>query len=98
MRGRRTTELIARDRAAASRAAPLPSVSPAAASAPTRAAEAAARTASCTASRTSAAAIDPSVLTAFVILWAAIVPTPGANSLMVTHVALTRGPLHVALR
>ena len=43
-------------------------------------------------------AIDPSVLTAFVILWAAIVPTPGANSLMVTHVALTRGPLHVALR
>ena len=42
-------------------------------------------------------AIDTSILTAFVILWAAVVPTPGANSLMVTHVALTRGPPHVAL-
>jgi threonine efflux protein len=36
-------------------------------------------------------AIDVSVLTTFTLLWAAIVPVPGANSLMVTHVALTRG-------
>lgn len=42
-------------------------------------------------------ALDFSILTAFAILWAAIVPTPGANSLMVTHVALTHGPRHVAL-
>ena len=41
--------------------------------------------------------IDPSILTVFVILWVAIVPTPGAKSLLVTHVALTRGPMHVAL-
>lgn len=41
--------------------------------------------------------IDTSVLTGFVLLWAVIVPTPGPNSLMVTHVALTRGPRHLAL-
>lgn len=42
-------------------------------------------------------AIDPSILTAFVIFWAAVVPTPGPNSLVVTHVVLTRGPINVAL-
>jgi threonine efflux protein len=41
-------------------------------------------------------AIDFSVLTNFALLWAVIVPTPGANSLMVTHVALTRGRSHLA--
>lgn len=40
--------------------------------------------------------IDFTVVAAFAILWAAIVPTPGANSLMVTHIALTRGPSHIA--
>lgn len=40
--------------------------------------------------------IDPAVVAGFAVLWAAIVPTPGANSLMVTHVALTRGPAHLA--
>jgi threonine efflux protein len=40
--------------------------------------------------------IDFSVLTNFALLWAVIVPTPGANSLMVTHVALTRGRSHLA--
>jgi threonine/homoserine/homoserine lactone efflux protein len=43
------------------------------------------------------ATIDLAVLGAFIMLWAVIVPTPGANSLMVTHVALTRSPAHVAL-
>ncbi len=38
------------------------------------------------------ASIDWTVVAAFAVLWAAIVPTPGANSLMVTHIALTRGP------
>lgn len=37
------------------------------------------------------------MLTAFALLWLVIVPTPGANSLMVTHIALTQSPLHVAL-
>lgn len=41
-------------------------------------------------------AIDFSVLTTFALLWAVVVPTPGANSLMVTHVALTRGRSHLA--
>ena len=40
--------------------------------------------------------IDFSVVAAFAVLWAAIVPTPGANSLMVTHIALTRGPGAIA--
>jgi len=43
------------------------------------------------------ASLDLTVLLAFVMLWAVIVPTPGANSLMVTHVALTRSPAHVEL-
>ena len=42
------------------------------------------------------ASIDFTVVTTFAFLWAAIVPTPGANSLMVTHIALTRGPRHIA--
>ncbi|HRD76997.1 MAG TPA: LysE family transporter [Hyphomicrobiaceae bacterium] len=41
--------------------------------------------------------IDLAVLGAFVLLWAVIVPTPGANSLMVTHVALTRSAADVAM-
>lgn len=40
--------------------------------------------------------IDWPVLGAFTLLWLVFVPTPGANSLMVTHVALTRGWRHVA--
>lgn len=40
--------------------------------------------------------IDFTVVAAFSVLWAAIVPTPGANSLMVTHIALTRGPGDIA--
>jgi threonine/homoserine/homoserine lactone efflux protein len=42
------------------------------------------------------AAIDTAVLAAFVPLWLVIVPTPGANSLMITHTALTRPAAHVA--
>jgi threonine efflux protein len=41
--------------------------------------------------------IDWTTVTTFALLWAAVVPTPGANSLLVTHVALTRGPSQVAL-
>jgi threonine efflux protein len=41
--------------------------------------------------------LDLSVLSAFTLLWMAIVPTPGPNVLMVTHVALTRTPTHVAM-
>jgi threonine/homoserine/homoserine lactone efflux protein len=37
------------------------------------------------------------VLMQFLLLWLVIVPTPGANSLMVTHQALTRPAGHVAL-
>lgn len=40
--------------------------------------------------------VDVGVVVAFALLWAAVVPTPGANSLMVTHVALTRNRRHVA--
>lgn len=40
--------------------------------------------------------IDTGVLAAFIPLWLVIVPTPGANSLMITHTALTRPPAHVA--
>ena len=40
---------------------------------------------------------DTDILWAFTLLWLAIVPTPGANSLMVTHVAMTRPASHVAL-
>lgn len=39
--------------------------------------------------------IDTSVLLAFALLWAVIVPTPGANSLMVAHIALSRGRRHM---
>lgn len=40
-------------------------------------------------------ALDLQVLTAFTLLWIAIVPTPGPNALLVTHVAVTRSPAHV---
>ncbi|MEI6760005.1 MAG: LysE family transporter [Betaproteobacteria bacterium] len=39
--------------------------------------------------------LDLSVLTSFTLLWLAVVPSPGPNVLMVTHVALTRRPAHV---
>lgn len=39
--------------------------------------------------------IDLSVLLTFAALWAVIVPTPGANSLMVAHIALSRGKTHM---
>jgi threonine/homoserine/homoserine lactone efflux protein len=41
--------------------------------------------------------LDLSVLATFTLFWLAIVPTPGPNILMVTHVAMTRTPRHVAL-
>lgn len=41
-------------------------------------------------------AIDPSVVVTFALLWATFVPVPGANTLMVTHVALTRGGVQLA--
>lgn len=40
--------------------------------------------------------LDLSVLSAFTLLWLTVVPTPGPNVLMVTHVAVTRTPTHVA--
>lgn len=40
--------------------------------------------------------LDLQVLWAFFLLWLVIVPTPGANALMVTHTALTRPAAHVA--
>jgi len=40
---------------------------------------------------------DLPTLLSFTLLWLAIVPTPGANALMVTHVAMTRTGRHVAL-
>ncbi len=39
--------------------------------------------------------IDTDVLWRFFLLWLVIVPTPGANSLMVTHLSLTRPAAHV---
>ena len=42
------------------------------------------------------ASLDLAVLSAFTLFWLAIVPTPGPNVLMVTHVAVTRSPAHVA--
>ena len=42
-------------------------------------------------------ALDASVLWTFTLMWLAIVPTPGANSLMVTHLAVTRPAGDVAL-
>lgn len=40
--------------------------------------------------------LDFSVLATFTLMWLAVVPTPGPNVLMVTHVAVTRTPTHVA--
>ena len=40
--------------------------------------------------------LDYQVLWAFAVLWLAIVPTPGANSLLIIHLALTRGWREVA--
>ena len=40
--------------------------------------------------------LDLSVLATFTLMWLAVVPTPGPNILMVTHVAITRTPVHVA--
>jgi threonine efflux protein len=42
-------------------------------------------------------ALDYQVLWAFTLLWLAIVPTPGANSLLIVHLALTRGWTEVAI-
>jgi threonine/homoserine/homoserine lactone efflux protein len=42
-------------------------------------------------------ALDYQVLWAFTLLWLAIVPTPGANSLLIVHLALTRGWRGVAI-
>jgi len=41
--------------------------------------------------------LDHQVLWAFTVLWLAIVPTPGANSLLIIHLALTSGWRHVAI-
>lgn len=41
--------------------------------------------------------LDLGVLATFTALWLVIVPTPGPNVLMVTHVAMTRPAHHVAL-
>jgi len=40
--------------------------------------------------------LDFHTLSAFTLLWVAVVPTPGPNVLMVMHVAVTRTPVHVA--
>lgn len=34
--------------------------------------------------------LDFAILGAFTLLWLAIVPTPGANSILITHIAMTR--------
>lgn len=41
--------------------------------------------------------IDPAVVTAFFLLWLVIVPTPGANSLLVIHLAIVDRPSRVAI-
>ncbi len=41
--------------------------------------------------------VDLRTLQAFSLLWLVIVPTPGANSLFITHVAVTRSAGHVGL-
>ena len=41
--------------------------------------------------------VDAGVLWTFTLLWLVIMPTPGANTLMVTHVAMTRPPVHVVM-
>lgn len=40
--------------------------------------------------------VNTQVLWAFVLLWLVVMPTPGANTLMVLHVAMTRSAAHVA--
>lgn len=40
--------------------------------------------------------LDYATLATFAALWVFIVPIPGPNILITTHVALTRSPLHVA--
>ncbi len=42
-------------------------------------------------------ALDTAVLSTFTLLWLAIVATPGANSLMVAHLAVTRQSTDIAL-
>jgi threonine efflux protein len=39
---------------------------------------------------------DFHILATFALMWIVVVPTPGPNVLMVTHVAVTRTPAHVA--
>ena len=41
-------------------------------------------------------ALDLHILATFTLMWIVVVPTPGPNVLMVTHVAVTRTPAHVA--
>lgn len=41
--------------------------------------------------------LEAGVLWRFALLWAVVVPTPGPNQLMVTHVALTAGPRAIGL-
>ena len=41
--------------------------------------------------------IDTGVLTAFTLLWLAIVPTPGVNTLLILHMALHAGWRDVGL-
>lgn len=40
--------------------------------------------------------LDLHILATFTLMWIVVVPTPGPNVLMVTHVAITRTPAHVA--
>jgi len=40
--------------------------------------------------------LDLHILATFTLMWIVVVPTPGPNVLMVTHVAVTRTPAHVA--
>ena len=42
-----------------------------------------------------ALSLDAGVLWTFTLLWLVVMPTPGANTLMVLHVAMTRPALHV---
>lgn len=39
--------------------------------------------------------IDFAVLASFALLWVVVVPTPGANTLMVAHIALSQGRRHM---
>lgn len=40
--------------------------------------------------------IEPAVALSFFLLWLAIIPTPGANTLLIVHLALSSGRAHVA--